>query len=212
MLLNVLIQRQIPWLSLEALQNRCVEEVQRNPELGFLLVSEPEPAYTYGRFATSGDLLWSRALLKRKKIAVHAVSPGGKWTFHGPGQILVYPIFQLGRMGSRRAVRDFLKTLRDSVSADLLSLGISAESSDKPFGIYVAGKKLASFGIAVQKGVSSHGLALYYREQSVFFEGIHPCGVKGEQMTSLRECGVSLSWEEVASSLVGAIKKGFKIA
>jgi lipoate-protein ligase B len=208
---TTLIRRRTSWLNLEAEQKRRVAVVQANPSERFLLVSEPRPTFTYGRSATPADLLWGPEQCKTQSVDVQPVGRGGRWTYHGPGQILLYPIVQLQRLGySRRAVHRFLVDLRQGVGNFLTSVGLSPELRDRPFGIYVGGRKLVSFGICLQRGVSSHGLALYLTTQQSFFRGIHPCGVPNEAFTSLEECGIALSWEKAAEQLEEEVKKNFK--
>lgn len=200
--------RDIAFDRLEALQREAMARVRSGPERAEWIASEPRPTYTHGRAADPRGLLWTRAQAESRGIAVHGVSRGGQWTFHGPGQVVVYPIVSLRHRGyPTKAVRRFLEDLRAGVTDFLNDLGLEADASlpEKPFGVYVGGAKLVSFGIAVERGISCHGLALYLTDQTAWFAGIHPCGVVGERLTSLRALGVSLTWEAAADGLVGRL-------
>ncbi len=145
----------------------------------------------------------------KRGFTIRGVSRGGKWTFHGPGQVVLYPIVRLGELGlSRLAAYRFLLSLRSSLSGHLLSLGLSCESHERPFGLYANRGKLTSFGIAIESGISLHGLSLYLSPQHAAFEGIHPCGVPGEKITSLEELGIQIEWEALALGVAESIKRG----
>lgn len=206
------VRRNISWHDLECVHEKWALEVQENPELGILLVSEPMPTFTFGRSAGPEDRIWTDDIVRARGIEIHRVSRGGKWTYHGPGQILVYPIVRLRSLGyDVRAVSHFLEALREGTSAFLRNQGLRLETrTDRPFGIYASKGKIVSFGISVEKGICRHGLALYLTDQALNFQGIHPCGVKGEKLTSLEELGAKLKWDEAASSLTSHIEKCFQ--
>ena len=128
--------------------------------------------------------------------------------------IIVYPLVRLESLGyPKRAIARFLNDFRAGILAFLHAKGVAGASiptKGEPFGIYVDGKKLASFGIAVRDGICSHGVALYLRQQSQGFTGINPCGVPDGKTTSLEESGCRLEWDKAAEELVEFIKNGFQ--
>jgi len=201
-------RRDISWPELEKVHKTLIDQVKSDNSQAFLLISEPWPTFTYGRSSAPSDLVWSKELLDKEGVAVFPVTRGGKWTYHGPGQILIYPILHLPSHGySSKSVRIFLEDLRWTVKEELEVLGCSELTSEEPFGLYLGHKKLVSFGFAFERGISSNGLAVYYTEQARFFAGIHPCGVCQGQSTSLSDLLPSqLSWNSVASSLADRIK------
>jgi len=208
---EILTRRDIDFAELDQLQSQCVDSIRQNPERAYLLVSEPKPTFTHGRFANREDLLWSDDEVEQRGLAIRAASRGGKWTYHGPGQIVIYPLIQVRRLGyERRAVFSFMNDLRSSVQRGLTSMGIAAELRDRPFGIYVGERKVASFGMALHGGISSNGVAIYAQNQSDPFVGIHACGVANEKLTSLWEEGFRQDWEIAAQILTDHVKKGFK--
>lgn len=202
--------RGAPWTELEALQRDIADSVRRGEKQGCLLLSEPALTYTYGRSAKPTDLLFGETELARRGIAVAPVSRGGKWTCHGPGQILVYPIVSLRALGyESRAVHRFLSDFREGIAHFLESLGLRPERRDCPFGVYVGGLKIASFGIAIERGVVLHGVSLYLTPQTTAFQGITPCGTPGERFTSLAENGCVLAWSDAAERLTDSVKRVF---
>jgi lipoyl(octanoyl) transferase len=202
--------RDIPFPDLEALHQETREGLRTAPGQGVFLVSEPQPTYTAGRAADPAGLLWTAEAAEAKGVRLVPVGRGGQWTFHGPGQVVVYPLVALRSLGySSKGVRRFLGELRGAVVDFLSELGIQADPEDaaRPFGVYVGNGKLVSFGIAVERGVSGHGLALYLKDQNPAFQGIHPCGVPGERLASLEALGVDLAWETAANRLIDHLKK-----
>lgn len=205
------IHREIAWNDLEVIHQDLVAHVARNSETGFLLVSEPLPTFTQGRATKQDGLVWSAERINAERATLGVASRGGQWTFHGPGQVVLYPILPLQKLGyHRHAIYHFMQDLRSFVKQALLAIPVLSQEQEHPFGLYVEGRKLVSFGVAIQKGVSSNGLALYQRSQAHYFSGIHPCGVQNGRVTSLEELGQPLSWNDVAQSLCSHIELGFK--
>lgn len=212
MLWQTRMERGIAYQELEKLQEALTQEVLENPENAFLLFSEPTPTYTCGRSGEETDLLWDATDREKRAIATAYVARGGKWTYHGPGQMLIYPIVHLPTLGySTKEVQRFMDDFRVSILGYLHSLGLPVEAGENPFGIYSRGSKLVSFGFRFKRGIANHGLALYIAPQQIAFGGIHPCGVAGQVLTSLDELGAKITWTDVASALEERIKKGFTL-
>lgn len=209
---NTEYHRDISFEALETLQENYIQELEasQSPK-GHMLVSEPHPTFTRGISALDEECLWDSEELAKRGVQTAKVSRGGKWTFHGPGQVVLYPIVALQSLGySSRGIKDFLCGFHRGVSDFLRELQLEPERhEDRPFGIYLNNRKIASFGIRVHRGICSHGVALYLKP-SPFFEGIHACGIANERFTSLEENGVPLPWEEAARRLSDSVKKGFQ--
>jgi lipoyl(octanoyl) transferase len=206
--------RQIEWSSLEERQDELVQKIR--PGEAFLLFSEPQPTFTCGRSGLPHDLFWQEDELKKRGIQTAKVSRGGKWTFHGPGQVLLYPIVRLEDLGlSSKGSRVFVDTFRDCFLSFLNRAGVPAgvptSGQNLPYGIYVKEKKVASFGLDFRGGVSTHGCALYLKKQGAFFSGINPCGSRETPISSLEELGYFLSWEDSVSQLISHVKKSFNL-
>ncbi len=210
---NFIFHQNISWDDLEAKQQELIQQVQSHKNEAYLLISEPSPTFTYGRNSNPQELLWSKSELKNKQVQVASVTRGGKWTYHGPGQILIYPILHLPSWGySSKSVRAFLEDFRTAIREALEKLGCKNLQPQEPFGLYIDNKKLVSFGLAFERTISSHGMALYYSDQSQFFSGITPCGVTHGSTTDLKEkLPQETSWNSVANIVAEAIKNSLSL-
>ena len=170
--------------------------------------------FTAERSAESADEIWflehapiftlgmnaSRAhLIAPGDIPVLQIDRGGQVTYHGPGQLVVYPLIDLKR--AALSVRDLVSALEASVINYAREWGIQAECRRDAPGVYVAGAKLASLGIRIRRGASYHGLALNIDMDLAPFERIHPCGYADLKMTQLRDLGAGASVESAAVAL-----------
>ncbi len=170
--------------------------------------------FTEERTAGSADEIWflehppvftlglnaSRAhLLDPGDIPVVQIDRGGQVTYHGPGQLVVYPLIDLKRAGL--GIRDFVTALERAVIALAAQFGIRAECRRAAPGVYVAGEKLASVGVRVRRNGSYHGLALNVALDLEPFGRINPCGYQGLRMTQLSRLGGPASVGEAAAAL-----------
>jgi lipoyl(octanoyl) transferase len=170
--------------------------------------------FTEERTAGSADEIWflehppvftlglnaSRAhLLAPGDIPVVQIDRGGQVTYHGPGQLVVYPLIDLKRAGL--GIRDFVTALERAVIALAAQFGIRAECRRAAPGVYVAGEKLASVGVRVRRNGSYHGLALNVALDLEPFGRINPCGYQGLRMTQLSQLGGPASVGEAAAAL-----------
>ena len=148
-----------------------------------LLMLEHEPVFTMGRRSQDSEILASEQCLREQGISVHRIERGGLITYHGPGQLVVYTIFDLDRM--RLGVGDLVFGMEAVILDTLSEYGIQAQRIEGYRGIWVANEKIASIGIAVRKGITFHGLALNYDPNFEHFAMINPCGLDGVDMTSV---------------------------
>ena len=186
----------IPYADAWALQQRHHERVAAGGTPALLLAEHP-PVLTLGRKAKEGNnIVVTRKYLESQGIAVYNASRGGDVTYHGPGQLVGYAIFPVGRR-----VADFLRLLEAAVMGTLNTLGLpDARPNPGYAGVYVNPRevngrlydqKICSFGVAVQRGVALHGLGLNVSTNLQHFELILPCGLQNTHMTSLeREYGL----------------------
>jgi lipoate-protein ligase B len=150
-----------------------------------LLVLEHPPVYTKGRRTEPGDLPMPDDWYAERGIEVCETDRGGRVTYHGPGQLVAYPIMSVER------VADFVHTMERAIVAALADEGVAAEARDTPFtGVWVGDRKIASIGVRVREGVSMHGLAVNVDNDLQPFEWIVPCGIDHVAVTSVsRETG-----------------------
>jgi lipoyl(octanoyl) transferase len=159
-------------------------------EIWFL---EHPPVFTLGMNASAAHVL------APGEIPVVQIDRGGQVTYHGPGQLVVYPLVDLRRAGL--GVRDLVTALEQSVIDLAAAFGVHAESRRSAPGVYVDGRKLASVGIRVRRGASYHGLALNVNLDLEPFRRINPCGYEGLEMTRLSELGGPTGVAEAAAAL-----------
>jgi lipoyl(octanoyl) transferase len=162
-------------------------DLESADEIWFL---EHAPIFTLGMNASRAHLL------APGDIPVLQIDRGGQVTYHGPGQLVVYPLIDLKRAGL--GVRALVSALEKSVVNYTASLGITAQCRRDAPGVYVAERKLASLGIRIRRGASYHGLALNVDMDLEPFGRIHPCGYEGLQMTQLADLGGPSAVEIVA--------------
>lgn len=154
---------------------------------------EHPPVFTLGANASRAHLL------APGDIPVVQIDRGGQVTYHGPGQLVVYPLIDLKRLGL--GIRDFVTALERAVIGLAAQFGIAAESRRSAPGVYVGGEKLASVGVRVRRNGSYHGLALNVALDLEPFSRINPCGYQGLKMTQLAALGGPRSVWECADAL-----------
>ena len=145
-----------------------------------LLVLEHPPVYTKGRRATEADLPMGEDWYRLQGIDICDSDRGGRVTYHGPGQLVAYPIMAIER------VADFVHTMEAAIVAALADEGIAAEVRATPYtGVWAGERKVASIGVRVSSGVTTHGLAVNVDNDLQPFEYIVPCGLDYVRMTSV---------------------------
>jgi lipoate-protein ligase B len=186
------------------LQRRLVAEAAVAPnDRACLMLLEHDPAViTLGRSADDRNVLASRDRLAAEGIEVHHVSRGGDVTYHGPGQLVGYPIIRLDLRG--RDVHRYLRNIEEALIGVLCRFGVSSGRVDGRTGVWVGQEKIASIGIAVSRGVTYHGFALNVAPDMRAFDLIVSCGIPEIRMTSLsRAVGRPVA---VAEVLVPTVK------
>ncbi len=164
------------------------------------LVEHP-PVYTLGR---GGD---PAHILDPADIPVVKTDRGGQVTYHGPGQLVLYALFDLNRLGI--GVRSLVSGLENVAIGVLSQYGIRGQARPDAPGVYVEGKKIASLGLRIRKGCSYHGLSLNVNMDLTPFTAINPCGYPGLEVTQLADLSVAVRPMEAAVPLVGAILREF---
>ena len=161
-----------------------------------LLLMEHPPVLTLGRNATRANILATDELLARKGVEVHEINRGGDITYHGPGQLVGYPIFDLrgdlpGKKGPHLGPVDFVRLLEEALIFTCKDFGIPAQRICKRTGVWtyaggaVPEKKIAAIGIHVAAGITTHGFALNVTTDLRDFTWIVPCGIADRGVTSL---------------------------
>jgi lipoyl(octanoyl) transferase len=181
-------------------QDRLVR-ARQDDEVGdvLLLLTHP-PTYTAGRHAdVDANLVQADAA-----IPVVQVDRGGDVTYHGPGQVVAYPIIRLARRGAAKA---YVTALEQALIETIGTYGVIAGRRDGYPGVWVGRDKIAAIGVRVTRGVSKHGVALNVSPEMAHFDGIIPCGITDGGVTSLAALGVAADVEEVADRLGAALAR-----
>ena len=180
-------------------QRQMVDERINDRSPDRLLLVEHPPVVTIGRSGSLTDLHVSEEALAERGVALHQVERGGRATFHGPGQLVAYPIVKV----ADQDLPIFLKRLIDTAADLLRSYGLDPEYREGQPGVWVNGAKIASVGLAVRKWVTYHGMALNVSTDPGWFDMIIPCGQPGEKITSMeKEMGSSVEMSEVKKRFV----------
>ena len=166
-----------------ALQQAAVEARASGRAPDRLLYPDHPPVLTVGRSPSEGSLIASPEALRQSGIEVFEVARGGDVTWHGPGQLVGYLI--LGLEPPERDLHRLLRSIEQGLIEALAGWGIEAGRQDGRTGVWADGEKIGSIGIAVRRWVSYHGFALNVAPDLRFFDLIHPCGLRGIQMTSV---------------------------
>ncbi|HSD32404.1 MAG TPA: lipoyl(octanoyl) transferase LipB [Gemmatimonadales bacterium] len=179
--LDVLLAGRVPYRAALAWQRALAEERIAGRRGDLLLLLEHDPVVTLGRTSDSGNLLQTEGL------DVVEVERGGDVTYHGPGQLVGYPILDLSRY--RQDLHWYLRTLEDALIAALARLNIAAGREPGRTGVWTGGRKIASIGVHVKRWVTWHGFALNVTTDLKAFDRIVPCGIPGVVMTSIEREG-----------------------
>lgn len=149
-----------------------------------LLLLEHDQVYTLGRRGSEADILLEAALLESRGVEVAHTDRGGLVTYHGPGQLVAYPILDLGPNASAAT---YVAQLERAVIAFLAGFGIEAMTIEGLRGVWVGDRKVAAIGVHLAGGVSTHGVAINLDPDLSMFAGIVPCGISDRGVTSVRE-------------------------
>jgi lipoate-protein ligase B len=171
-----------------ALQRRVEAARQAGAVADVLLLLEHHPVYTRGRRSTAEELPMGAEWYEMQGIEVLDTDRGGRVTYHGPGQLVAYPIVSLRPYGDD--VHAYVRGLERVAISALAEFGVEAATIEGLTGIWVGDRKIGSIGVHVSRGVTTHGLAINVNNDLQPFEWIVPCGIDGVRMTSLsRELG-----------------------
>lgn len=180
-----------------ALQQETAERRASGAIPDTLLLLEHEPVYTLGRRATEAEILLDGTMLAARGIEVVRTDRGGRVTYHGPGQLVGYPIVDLG---NSMDLVGYVRALERALIATAGDFGVRAETVEGLTGVWVGNSKLAAIGVHVSRGITTHGFALNVTTDLGAFNGIIPCGIVDRGVTSLAELtGAAPNLEGVAA-------------
>jgi lipoyl(octanoyl) transferase len=193
----------VPYEEARALQEEVAARRRRGEVPDTLLLLEHPPVYTRGRRSQPGELPMGVEWYEAQGIEVRDTDRGGLVTYHGPGQLVAYPIVDLRGYGDD--VLAYVRGLERAMIEALGEAGVEAQTIEGLTGVWVGRRKIGSIGLHVSRGVTTHGLAINVNNDLQPFEWIVPCGIEGVGMTSLaREHGAEQDLDAFARTLVAA--------
>jgi lipoyl(octanoyl) transferase len=191
----------VPYEAAREAQLRLQRARQRGEVPDVLLLLEHPPVYTRGRRASADELPMGTEWYELQGIEVRDSDRGGRVTYHGPGQLVAYPIVSLRPYGDD--VHEYVRRLERVMIEALGEHGLEAGPIEGLTGVWVGGRKIGSIGVHVSRGVTTHGLAVNVDNDLQPFEWIVPCGIEGVAMTSLaRELGAEQDLGAFADTVV----------
>jgi len=205
----------ITWKRQEQLMKEIVElklvndrlpEAERQPTPGYLLFVEHPPVYTLGKSGENKNLLLNSAQLADRQISFYQTNRGGDITFHGPGQLVCYPILDLEIFGM--GLRQYIHNLEEVVIRALLQYGIVSSRDPHATGVWLdtdklSARKICAIGVKSSRFVTMHGFALNVNTDMDYYRYIHPCGIVDKGVTSMQqELGSAADFQEVKKMIL----------
>ena len=196
----------------QALQERCVAAKHAGRlSNDLMLLLEHPPVFTLGRNGGRENLMVSDAFLHEAGVSVRPSERGGNITYHGPGQIVGYPVLDLQR--AHLGVADYVAALEELMIAVAGEWGVAAQRDPRNRGVWVDGAKVGSIGLCLRHGMTFHGFALNVNNDLTPFGWINPCGLAGVRMTSLaRAAGHDVPMDRLRQSVWRQVRAIFDVA
>jgi lipoate-protein ligase B len=192
------------------LQHRLLKERHSGSDEDYLLFVEHPPVLTVGRGGDGRNILANSEILDKKGVSIYEVERGGDITFHGPGQVVGYPIFDLNQHGND--LHRYLRNLEEVIIVTLERYGLKGKREKGLTGVWVDGEKVAAIGIAVKHWITFHGFALNVNTDLSYFDLISPCGISDRGVTSMERLkGSSLDMSDVKEKIVNGFAEVFGI-
>lgn len=191
-------------------------QTEAKPTISSLIFCEHQPVYTLGKSGKIENLKLTEAQLREKNIDYWHINRGGDITYHGPGQITGYPVFDLEALKPSAAW--FIETMEDAIMDTILHFGIIAQRIDGLTGVWVKGetpsqdRKICAIGVKLSRWVSIHGFALNVSTDLHYFKHIVPCGIDDKGVTSIsKELNRNIKMEDVSTVLAKSFENRFEI-
>jgi lipoyl(octanoyl) transferase len=194
------------WAEAYALQQQLVEQRKRHEIPDQLVFVEHPHVVTMGRNGHMRNLIASEEILARTGIDFHHTNRGGDVTYHGPGQLVGYPILDLNEW--KRDVHAYVRAVEQTIIDTIGVFGLRGERVEGATGVWVEGAKICAIGVHISRWVTSHGFALNVDTDLQYFQYIIPCGLT-LPVTSMRALGVGASMDEVKLALRQQFAKVF---
>ena len=192
------------------LQNQLHQSVVNNGNEQYLILTEHKPVITIGKTGSKNNLLANPEWLIKQNIEVIENDRGGDITFHGPGQIVGYPILNLAKF--KKDIHWYLRAIEDVIIKSLGELGLTAERQEKLTGVWIENRKICAIGVKTSRWVTMHGFALNVLTNLDYFKMIVPCGINDKGVTSIsHELGNTIDLNQVINILVSNFQDIFRV-
>lgn len=195
-----------PYLEAKDMQLKARDMVKQGFADGILMTLQHPPVYTVGRSGGFDNILIPMDELK-KMAEIYEVERGGNITFHGPGQIVAYPVFNLHKW--EKDVHLYVDRLEDVIIRLLADYGITAGKKPEYPGVWVGDEKICAIGAAIRQWITWHGIAFNVSTDLKYFHLINPCGIKEFGVTSLEKLGITEDIQCVTDKMVGKFRDVF---
>ena len=190
------------------LQRLIFKQVVSGESLDTFILLEHPNTYTLGKIADKKNLIGSSKYLGENNISVYEIDRGGDITYHGPGQIVGYPIINLENW--KKDTHKYLRALEEVIILTCKNYGLDAIRNPKYTGVWIGDKKIAAIGIKISRWVTMHGFAFNVNTDLSLYNGIVPCGIKDKEVTSLqKELNRDINISEVKVALLENFKLVF---
>lgn len=192
------------------IQKKLFDLVQANTYDGFLVVLEHKPVLTMGIRTDMDNLLVSESNLKERGIELFETDRGGDITFHGPGQIVVYPIVRYRELGFR--LSDYMHALENVIINTIKDYDIYAYAKPEFPGVWVNDTKICAIGVRAKKYITTHGLAFNVKTDLSYFNVINPCGITEYQVSKLEDFVPTPNIDDLKQTIIKNFEHTFQVA
>jgi lipoyl(octanoyl) transferase len=191
------------------LQEEAFQAVQQEKYDGVLILLEHHPVYTIGTGGGLENLLCSQESLEAEGVDLIKINRGGNITFHGPGQIVAYPIFDLNKL--RKDSHWYISSLEETVMRVLATYGIQGSRKPEYRGVWIGNEKISAVGVHVKRWITTHGLSFNICLDKNYFYRINPCGITEFGITSLEDHVAGAEMTVIREKLVQSFQEVFGI-
>lgn len=192
------------------LQLKLLEKLSSNPENpGYFIITEPDPTITKGIRGEDSEIFLPKPELQKRGIEVVDIKRGGKVTFHGPGQVVIYPILNLNHF--KKSIKWYIESLEETVISTLTKLGVETYKKDGIVGIFSEKGKVCAIGIEVKRWKTIHGIAINHEIDLDYFKSINPCGIGELGVSSVANEGRNISRELIVDEFKRIFAEKFSV-
>jgi len=186
------------------------KKLKDNPELpGRIVITEPDPTITKGIRGEESEIFIPQSERERRGIEVVDIKRGGRVTFHGPGQVVIYPLLNLNHF--KKSIKWYIESLERVVVDTLKEVGVEAHKKEGIVGIFAERGKICAIGIEVKRWKTLHGIAINHEVDLDYFKSINPCGIGQLGVSSVAAEGIEISRERIVEVFKEKFSKVFNV-